>query len=109
MDQGSPLPTNTSFSLHAPGLQIALDSTSIGAGKTCARYYQYVIGSADEPGYATRLENVHFIFGIEYHAALELYDRKRAEGEESPDIAPQSYWDKRREDEALKDLPRKAA
>ena len=41
---------------------------------------------------------------------LQRYgDRKRAEGEGSPDIAPQSYWDKRREDEALKDLPRKAA
>jgi hypothetical protein len=70
------LPTNTSFSTILPNLQIAWDSVSRGAFKTCPRFYQYVIIN----GYTSRLENIHFFFGIGFHSALELYDRKRAEG-----------------------------
>jgi hypothetical protein len=36
---------------------------------------------------------------------LRYGDRKRAEGNPSPDIAPPEYWDKRRQDEANKQLP----
>ena len=46
-----------------------------------------------------------------YLAYLERYGHsRRAEGHEVPDVADQAYWDKRREDELLKDQPlRKAA
>jgi hypothetical protein len=67
---------NTSFSTLLPNLQLAWDSVSRGAFKTCPRYYQYTIIK----GYISKYENVHFIFGIGFHSALELYDRKRAEG-----------------------------
>lgn len=70
------LPVNTSFSTILPNLQLAWDSVSRGAFKTCPKYYQYVIIN----GYTTRYENIHFTFGIGFHAALELYDRKRTEG-----------------------------
>lgn len=70
------LPTNTSFSTILPNLQLAWDSVSRGALKTCPTYYKYTIID----GYITKLENIHFVFGIGFHAALELYDRKRAEG-----------------------------
>ena len=80
MNEAAPLPHNTSFSTRVPGLQIALDSTSIGALKSCPAYYRYNIGDGTFPGFAQRDESVHLTFGIEYHAALELYDRRRAEG-----------------------------
>ena len=72
------LQINTSFSQKIPGLQIAMDSTSLGALKTCARYYKLAIID----GYTNSSENVHLIFGLELHSALELYDRKRVEGME---------------------------
>ncbi len=70
------LPINTSFSQKLPLLQLAWDSVSRGAFNTCKRYYQYVIID----GYASKRENVHFTFGIGFHAALELYDRHKANG-----------------------------
>jgi hypothetical protein len=39
-----------------------------------------------------------------------LAERRAAEGKPpEPDIAPEEYWRKRREDEAMKDLPPKKA
>lgn len=73
----NPHPTNTAFSAKLPGFQFAWDSTSLGALKTCPRYYYYSIIM----GYASQGENAHLKFGLEFHAALELYDRKKAEGE----------------------------
>jgi hypothetical protein len=70
------LPINTSFSTKLPYLQLAWDSVSRGAFKTCKQYYKYVIID----GYASKRENVHFVFGIGFHSALELYDRHRAKG-----------------------------
>ncbi len=67
---------NSSFSREMPLLQLAWDSTSLGAFKTCPRYYQYSIIE----GRVHRSENVHFRFGIEFHAGREFYDRLRAEG-----------------------------
>lgn len=66
---------NTSFSQKMPGLQLFWDSTSLGALKVCPQYYKYVIID----GYSPRGESDHLIFGIEFHAALEYYDRLRAE------------------------------
>jgi len=65
-----------SFSQKLPGLQLAWDSTSLGALKTCPRYYYYNIVM----GYVPRNESIHLKFGLVYHAALEQYDRSRAEG-----------------------------
>lgn len=67
---------NTSFSPTIPGLQLAWDSTSMGAMKTCPRQYYY----ANILGYRAKRESVHLVFGIHLHSGLEKYDRLRAEG-----------------------------
>lgn len=67
---------NTSFSKLVPGLQLAVDSTSLGEFKTCPRRYYYSIIC----GYQPRSESVHLRFGILIHEATEKYDRLRAEG-----------------------------
>lgn len=69
---------NSSFSQRLPGLQIAVDSTSLGAFKRCPRYYYYSIIC----GWRPKVENVHFTFGLAIHAARELYDHLRAAGTE---------------------------
>jgi hypothetical protein len=69
---------NTSFHPDIPGLQIAWDSTSIGALKTCPRYYQYSIVE----GWSPRATSVHLIFGQHYHSALEHYDHARSAGKD---------------------------
>jgi len=65
-----------SFSNSAPMLQVAWDSTSLGAFKLCPRYYQYSIVE----GWVPRVESVHLTFGLHYHKALEVYDHTRADG-----------------------------
>ena len=62
--------TNNSLSTISPRFQFAWDSTSIGALKTCPRYYQYSILEGWQP----REISVHLIFGLHFHAALERYD-----------------------------------
>lgn len=57
-------------------LQLAWDSTSMGALKTCPRLYKYSIVD----GMVASLTNVHLIFGQLYHAALERYDHAKATG-----------------------------
>ena len=64
---------NSSFSKVLPTLQIAIDSTSLKAMKKCWRYYYYSIVR----GYALEGENIHFVFGIWFHSATELYDHLR--------------------------------
>lgn len=68
--------SNSSFSTKLPNLQLAWDSTSLGALKTCPRYYQLSIIE----GYTGRTTNVHLAFGQHYHKALERYDHARCEG-----------------------------
>ncbi len=104
------LPLNTSFSKILPNLQLAWDSVSRGAFKTCPKYYEYVIIN----GYASKRENVHFIFGIGFHSALELYDRHKAEGKshlESLHLAVrytiQYNWDFKRSRPWISDEPTK--
>lgn len=67
---------NSSFSTVNPNLQLAWDSTSLGAFKECPRKYELSIIR----GMVPRHESVHLTFGLHYHAALELYDHARAEG-----------------------------
>ena len=70
------LPQRLSFSTSLPALQLAWDSTSLGALKTCPRYYEYSILH----GFVPRIESVHLTFGLLFHAALEEYDRDKANG-----------------------------
>ena len=76
LDTYAPPEDRLSFSKKLPGLQLAWDSTSLGALKTCPRYYQLNILQ----GFVSKIEGVHLRFGREFHAALELFDRLRAEG-----------------------------
>lgn len=55
-------------------MQWAWDSTSLGYLKTCPRLYQYKMIE----GWQEKDESVHLRFGIEYHGALQNYDKARA-------------------------------
>lgn len=70
------LASNTAFSTTLPGLQLAIDSTSLGEFKTCPRKYFYSIVM----GCQGRQENVHLAFGILLHGAVERYHHGRADG-----------------------------
>lgn len=67
---------NSSFSQQVPHLQLAWDSTSLGAFKECPRKYQLGIVLGKVP----RRESVHLSFGQHYHSALEAYDHAKAAG-----------------------------
>lgn len=69
---------NSSFSRRLPGLQLGVDSTSLGQFKTCPRLYYYSIVLGWEPA----SPNVHLTFGLLLHEALERYDHLRACGED---------------------------
>lgn len=69
---------NTSFSQEYPLLQLAWDSVSLGLLKECPRKYWLTIIM----GYNGRTLNVHLLFGLLYHGALEHYDHSRARGED---------------------------
>lgn len=75
------LPVNTSFSTLTPGLQLAWDSVSLGALKTCPRYYQLTIVE----GWTPKRRSVHLDFGIWLHSARERYYHARAGGESHDD------------------------
>ncbi len=75
------LSSNSSFSPTLPGLQIAIDSTSLGEFKTCPRRYYYSIIW----GWVPKEENVHLRFGLLLHEARERYDRLRATGADHDD------------------------
>lgn len=68
---------NKSFSQILPGLQTAVDSTSLSNFKLCPRFYLYT----NIIGYQPRATSFHLIFGLLYHGALERYDHKRSEGQ----------------------------
>jgi hypothetical protein len=62
--------------LAGTAIQYAWDSTSLGYLKTCPRLYQLTMIE----GWSPKDESVHLRFGQEYHAAIEDYDKLRAEG-----------------------------
>lgn len=70
-----PGPAQSPF-LHGTQVQYAWDSTSLSLLKTCPRLYQYTMIE----GWASRDESIHLRFGIEYHHALETYDRLMVNG-----------------------------
>lgn len=62
---------NSSFSLRTPGLQLGLDSTSLGEFKQCPRKYQLsIVEGWQEKGGKPDLE-----FGIWLHQAREEYEK----------------------------------
>ncbi len=65
-----------SFSAQLPELQVAWDSTSMGALKRCPRYYYYSIVL----GWVPREESVHLTFGLRFHECMESYDKAKALG-----------------------------
>lgn len=67
---------NSSFSKLLPTLQLAVDSTSLGAFKTCPRFYYYSIVLGFQP----KQESVHLTFGLLMHGGVERYHHARAEG-----------------------------
>lgn len=73
-ETANPPVVNSSFSTILPALQIAWDSTSLGALKTCPEYYNLSI----RLGYTLHGDNPHFVFGLICHSAREMYDRLRA-------------------------------
>lgn len=91
------LPLNSSFSLKLPALQLAVDSTSLGAFKTCPRFYHYSI----QLGYQPRQESVHLTFGLSIHGGVERYHHGRAAGlshadalDKALDWGLRETWDK---------------
>ena len=76
MDKTTTASYRLSFSTQIPKLQLAWDSTSLGALKRCPRYYEYNIIE----GYVHRSESVHLRFGSEYNNALVTYNKERAKG-----------------------------
>lgn len=68
--------SNSSFSTLNPYLQLALDSTSLGAFKKCPRYYQLAIIE----GYTPYLESVHLTWGLLAHATIEHYHHHKFAG-----------------------------
>lgn len=78
MDEIHENETRLSFSKEYPRHQLAWDSTSLRALKTCPRYYYYNIIM----GYVSRQESVHLRFGIEYNNALVTYHKRRAAGDD---------------------------
>ncbi len=81
------LPRNTSFSTILQStsgifpLQLAIDSTSLGAYKTCPRFYYYSIML----GFRPQAESVHLTFGLLMHGGVERYHHGRAEGQSHDD------------------------
>lgn len=70
--------SNTSFSKKLAGLQLAVDSTSLGEFKTCPR--KYLLGII--LGYQSRGENVHLTFGLLVHGGIERFHHAKAQGQD---------------------------
>lgn len=70
---------NASFSKALPKLQLFWDSVSIGALKTCPRFYELAIIEGWEP---KGQRNVHLEFGLWMHSGRERYYHLRAQGKE---------------------------
>jgi hypothetical protein len=75
-DKTSKTGIRESFSKLVANHQLAWDSTSLGALKTCPRYYYYNIVC----GYVSSYESIHLRFGSEYNNALVTFHKARATG-----------------------------
>lgn len=70
------MPQRESFSSQIPGLQTAMDSTSIGEAKLCWEKYRLSIIE----GWTRPAESIDLDFGIHFHSACEAIDRAKAAG-----------------------------
>lgn len=84
----APTAANSSFSKELPGLQIAVDSTSLGEFKTCPRRYYYSIIC----GHQSREASPHLVFGIALHTARERYDHYRFDGADHEEALRKVLW-----------------
>lgn len=89
---------NSSFSSVVPGMQLGLDSTSLGEFKTCPRKYQLSIVE----GWQKSDTSPHLTFGLHLHRAREVYDHQRLAGAEHPEALREALretlvgtWDQR--------------
>lgn len=79
-------PRNSSFSEQLPGLQLGIDSTSLGAFKKCPRYYQLSILegwslSAASAGWPESWSSsADLQFGTWMHEGRERYEDAKAQG-----------------------------
>lgn len=62
-------------------VQIAWDSTSLGLLKTCPRLYQYTMIE----GWGSTEESIHLRFGIEFHTAIQDFERAIVAGAARPE------------------------
>lgn len=67
---------NSSFSRQMPGMQLAIDSTSLGTYKECPR--KYLLSTVF--GYRTHETATDLVFGLMVHGAHERYAHGRAQG-----------------------------
>ena len=67
---------NSSFSSAVPGLQLGIDSTSLGAAKTC--FYKYKLSIID--GWTPKQESRHLTFGLRMHEGAEEYQKAKSGG-----------------------------
>lgn len=71
------LAENSAFSKKTSNLQLAWDTVSTGALKTCARYYQLTVVE----GWTPKTQSVHLYFGLLIHSCREAYDHAIAKGD----------------------------
>lgn len=94
--------SNSSFSRELPGLQLAVDSTSLGTFKECPRKYFYSIVL----GWVPRATSVHLTFGLLLHGGAERYSRYRAQGQSHVDALDASLdWCLRETWDSLRGRP----
>lgn len=74
LDFKDPSESNRAFSSQLPGMQLAIDSTSLGLVKECPRKYFLTMVQQ----WAPRGDSPHLQFGILLHQARELYEKLRA-------------------------------
>lgn len=61
-----------------PGLQLGIDSTSLGIFKECPYKYELTI----RQGWQPRIKSVDLVFGMFMHEGFETYYKSRADGQE---------------------------
>lgn len=101
---------NASFSKILPGLQTAVDSTSLGTFKECPRKYLYSIVF----GWTPRGDRVHLTFGLWVHSVVERYHHAKCAGVPHEDALDsvldwllQASWDRRLNRPWVSDHPHK--
>lgn len=91
MSEEIALPTSADprFSKVLPGLQLQVNSSSLGPFKTCPRKYYYSIVE----GWVSQRKSIHLTFGALVHKGIELYSRgKIAEADHEENLLGVVEW-----------------